>query len=788
MNCLKLAVLTCLLVLVCSPVVTYGQNNPSSFKTKTITPSGNGQAKLFPVSVWYSGGKARAPMLSTITSKSKQQWLDDLKQIKSLGFRMVRTWVSWSAVEPKAGQYHFDNLRLLMRLAKQVGLKVFIQMYDDSAPEWVGKKYGKDALFRTQSGDKIIPQAAPGYSLDNPGVRKSIATFFRKPAQVAIQYPNFYGWDVWSEPHIINWVIIPWKKNAQYGFNPYTQKRFRKWLKHKYRTLDRLNKAWGRTYLNWKDVTAPRFSTILSYTDFIDWKLFLYHKIASDLRMKYNAIRSVDSNHVITAHASPPSLFSSPLNGKDAANDFQRAKQLDYYGLSVYPKHGDHETNWPTWLLEAELDFSYSANEQHGGFYVGELQSGQGTVGLSIGDPVTSGDIREWAWTAVASGAKALNFYAYYPMSSGYESGGYGLINLNGTLTQRSKTAGKIAKIIHKNDRVFVHSVPVKPEIALVYNPLAQMIGGYENIGKSTGRLHTDALVGYYRFFAKNNIPVDFIDRRDLAKSDLSRYKLIIVPYSLIFTERAAQGLKKYVAQGGHVVGDARMAWNNIQGYASRNIPGMGLSKLFGVREAKIKKRKEVTIDIADTGSVLTSGLEGKHLIGTFFAESLQRLPDSQHKVQVLATFADGAPAIASSRYGKGATLFIGSFLGLANQTLPDAHRNNDSFFRNLIDWANVQLPLNAASAGKNGVQVRLQKNRKADTYLLFIINHTKTEKSVSFDLNADHLNLNPTDKTSFTELNGNRAFQETPSSHQLPIHATLHQKGVEVWRIQQTK
>ncbi len=45
------------------------------------------------VSVWYNGGKARAPMLSPITPASRDEWRRDLQQIKSLGFNTVRGWM-----------------------------------------------------------------------------------------------------------------------------------------------------------------------------------------------------------------------------------------------------------------------------------------------------------------------------------------------------------------------------------------------------------------------------------------------------------------------------------------------------------------------------------------------------------------------------------------------------------------------------------------------------------------------------------------------------------------------
>jgi beta-galactosidase len=777
------------------PTLVLAQTESAKTFTRVI-PSNNNikspgnvqETNFFPFSVWYSGGKARAPLVPEVKPGAKKKWLKDLRQIKALGFNMVRTWVSWSDAEPKEGKYHFEHLKLLLKLANKVGLKVFIQMYVDSAPEWVGEKFGESALFQTQNGHKIIPQAAPGYSMDNPGVRKAIAKLYSKTAEIAIQYPNFHGWDIWSEPHIINWIIRPWVQHAQFGFNPYTQDRFRQWLKRKYHTLDKLNEAWGRHYLNWSEVSAPRYSTILSYTDFIDWKLFLYAKLAGDMRLKYNAIRRVDSTHVITAHASPPSILATPMSGKDAANDFQRARQLDYYGLSMYPKHNNHKYNWSSWILELEPDFSYSANIQHGGFYVGELQAGQGTVGLKIGDPIKPSDEREWIWTAIAAGAKAINIYAYYPMSTGYESGGYGLINLDGTLTKRAKEAGDIAKVVRKHGKLFENSPPIKAQIALLYNPLSQMIGGYNNVGTGISGLHSQALIGYYRYFNKHNIPVTFIDKKALTKANISQYKLIIAPYSLMFTKKAAKGLKNYVRKGGHVVGEARMGWNNKQGDASKRIPGLGLAKMFGVQEAKITKRKKFSMKVTDTKSAITKGLGKDTLTGALFAESLKPFPNDNHKAKVLAAFDDGTPAITSTQYGKGKALYIGSFLGLARQRFPHSIKNDDHLLHNLLNWAEVQLPLTTPGVNGEHVEVRLHKNRNDGDYLLFIINHDTTENDVSVHLNPGNLGLNDSRNIVFTQLNGNKKMKKKPSGNTLTVQAKLAGKGVEVWRIHQGK
>jgi len=730
------------------------------------------QPDFFPVSVWYSGGKARAPMLSTITPSSRTEWKKDLAQIKSLGFNTVRTWVEWAHCEPRPGEYHFENLKLLCELAQEVGLRVIIQMYVDSAPDWVGKKF-PDGLFETQSGDKVHSQAAPGFCTDHAGVREAVLNFYTEAAKVAIQYPNFYGWDLWSEPHIVNWAYINYVPNVQFCFCPHTQARFREWLQAKYQTLDNLNQAWYRNFESWDDVHPPRFGTILSYTDFIDWKNFIYEKLAGDLRMRYEAVRRADKTHVITSHAAVPSIFYSPFNGYGATDDFLMAEQVDFYGTSLYPKHNHPARHWELWKFQVAVDFSRSANLKNGGFYVGELQAGKGTIGLQIGDPITPEDHRLWMWSVVARGAKAINIYAYYPMSSGYESGGYGLIDLDGTMTERAKHAGQIARIIHENQKLLLESKPIPAQIAIVYNPLAQMVGG-EQRGDFDG--HQNSLIGYYRFFAEHNILVDFIHRKHLEAGDVSQYRLIIVPYPLMFSQQAAEGLKNFVKQGGYAVAEARLAWNDERGFAAEVIPGMGLSQVFGAIESKVKMVERVKLAVANLSHPLLKNLSaGDTLKGAYFAESLETIKGSHS--QILATLDDGAPGLVASRYGKGETLLIGSFLGLANHPVADA--TNNRLLLNLLDWAGIVRPVTTSHDGKinNPIEVRVQES--GNGYLLFFINHSEKSEELQ-----THLNVKKDGSFTLAELTTGRKVKLNSQNLVLGLNLTLTGKSVQVWHV----
>jgi beta-galactosidase len=687
------------------------------------------EADFFPFSVWYSGGKARAPMLSDITPESREEWRRDLEQIKALGFNTVRTWVEWAKCEPTRGEYRFDNLKLLMELAGEVGLKVFIQMYVDSAPDWVAQEF-PHGLFETQSGIKVYPQAAPGACTDNGDVREAVLNFYTETAKVASSYPNFFGWDLWSEPHIINWAHIDYVPNVQFCFCPGTRARFRDWLRGKYGEIGELNRAWYRNFTEWTEVDPPRFSTILSYTDFIDWKMFIYEKLVEDMRMRYEAVRKGDASNIITAHAVGASLFQSPYVGAGATDDFLMSRPLDFYGVSIYPKHNHPDRHWSLTTLRTVMDFTRSANREKGGWYVGELQAGMGTIALLVSDPVTPDDHRIWAWSAIAKGAKGVNIYAYYPMSSGYEAGGYGLVNLDGTVTERAVHAGNIARVVDKNQSLFLTSTPVKAKVGIVYNPLSQMVGGMQR--RDYPAAHTNSLIGYFRAFADRNVPVDFIHREHIERGELAQYDLVIVPWPIMITREMADGLKSYVENGGYVFAEARIGWNDERGYASEIIPGLGLHEVFGVREHEVRMREDIPIEITDTNHPASKGFKaGDKLKGMLYAKSVE--PLENRTIDILARLEDGSPALVSARYGKGEAMLIGSYLGFANH--PDPDPMNELLFMNLLDWAKVERPFTSSHDGNTDtpVEVRLQENTSG--YVLYVINHSSTSENVTVDI-----------------------------------------------------
>jgi len=729
----------------------------SSEATKSFS---HGSTDFFPVSVWYTGGKVRAPMIEAVTEKSAAEWRADLKQIKELGFNTVRCWIEWAYCEKEEGKYDFSALKLLTDLAGEVGLKVICQVYIDSAPDWVGQKY-PDSAFVASNDLKIHSQSAPGFCFDHRRVREKILNFFSEAAKAVKGKPAFYGWDLWSEPHIINWAEVYQigdLKYIQFCYCPSSQARFRDWLRGKYQKIENLNQAWHRTFKSFDEVEPPRFGTILTYTDYIDWQEYISDKLAEDLALKAQAIKKILPESVVTSHSAVPGLFSLP-SWDGTPDDRKMNDSVDYYGVSIYPKHAGAVRPWSPFFLAAGLDFVRSMAWINKGFYVGELQAGYGVFGMKVSVPVTAEDLRRWLWSMVAYGARAVNIYAYYPMSSGYEAGGYGLVELDGKITPRAKEAGRIAKVINKNMELFLQAQPSRAEIAILYNPLSHMVGGQQTFtaeGQPVGYNNlSESLQGWHRAFYERGIKVDFLHVRDL-KERARNYKLIIAPYPVMISNPFVQELIKFVEEGGTLVTEARCGWIDEKGFSYPVIPGGGLDKVFGCREARL-------LPIQKTGKMVISRSHpalpwlkpGNALDSLFFGESFEI---ENNKAQVLAKGEDGQPMIVLAPFGKGQAMIVGSFVGSAYHHFRNV--NNGKFMAGLADWLGIKSAAEVKTLPEEAL-VELRWLEGPDYWILFAFNQGEREarSEVSLSLpwpKVEIKNLETEEKVAFG-MDGNK-------------------------------
>lgn len=707
---------------------------------------------FIPFAVWYTGGRTRATMVRPPESDSPETWKKDLENIQSCGFNAVRCWVDWASGEPQPGDYHFESLDLLMKLAEEIGLKVIIQIYLDSAPDWLVKYY-PDCHYISADGVPIESQGAPGYCYDHPGVRHAAERFMEALASHVSNYPNFYAWDLWSEPHIVQWGYFDFlPQPSVFCYCHYTVQRFRDWLERKYQDLAELNKAWYRQFSSWDLIPAPKFISLMTYTEYIDWIHFIQDKLAEDLHWRHQTIRRCD-NHITTSHSAVPSLITLPLDEQGSPDDWKMARSVEIWGTSHYPKHlGAKETNDPSFRA-AMLDATRSACDANNApFWLGELQAGHGYVGM-FASHMTEEDARQYTLHPLAHGAKGLCFYAWHPMSSGYESAGFGMANLDGTPSERALAVGSIARSLSQDMELFYLGKPPKADVAICWNVYANIM--WQCMREPWHYIPSRCYIGAYRALYLEHLPVDFIHVEEISQGKLSNYRVLYLPFAFMTPRSMAVQIASFVEQGGIVLAEARTGWNDEKGYCGTAVPGFGLEKVFGCREKGAQGIEEgipIPIRITREHVVLPSLRPGQVIFGARFQETLEPLAKD---AEVIGVFEDGSPAIIAHRYGKGWAIFVGTMLSLAFYKSGD--QNTANFLKGITCQAGIEPPIRVKGINPDlDLEPRILEGVHEDEHpfaIFFAFNHTDQYLEPSFEIQMPEGNYQTVDVLTGTTL-----------------------------------
>jgi beta-galactosidase len=359
-------------------------------------------------------------------------------------------------------------------------------------------------------------------------------------------------------------------------------------------------------------------------------------------------------------------------------------------------------------------------------------------------------------------------------MSSGYESGGFGLNHLDGTITDRAKLAGSIAHVVDRNQSLFLDARPPRAEVAVVYNPLAHFVGGRQRAAAYGGPqgevvgIERDSLLGVHRALFSRSAPLDYVHINHLSVEKLRQYKLVFFPYPLMLPEASVAPLREYVRGGGTLVAEARLAWNNEKGFASDRIPGLGLWEVMGCREIAIETPPGGRTTIRWSSADLPGFSAGDVLPARWYKETLEPLSSS---ARVVAQFGDGGAAAVMSAYGKGRTLMLGSYVSASAQSTPTAE--SERFFAGLLEWAGVTLPIRVT-----GGTIEARHLESGKETLLFLFNHGRQEARSEVWLRRD------AGEYTAMDLVGGRSVRLTKAPDGVTVNVVLPSSGVQVLRI----
>ncbi len=590
-------------------------------------------------------------------------WQRDIRHMKELGFTCVKHWAVWNWIERTPGTFDFSDLDELVGLSAEAGLAVIINTIPEGAPYWVYEG-NEDALYKTADGGRGEPGGPanlptggwPGLCMDSPEFAGLVARFIRETARHYKDVKAVTVIDVWNEPHLE--PMYDYRSNML-CYCGYSRQAFTDWLRQKYGTLEMLNQAWLRTYTDWSQVSPPpRFGT---WTDMLDWRYFWLENLRKWLRLRVEAAREGAPDKKIQTHVAYSGILGNRIVGglaNELGDEFLLAPEVDYFGLSSFPKWLMGEQNAYRHLLHSEM----IAEASHGKlFYQVELQGGGGKPGLLGGEVPAGADVKIWNWNTVAAGGKGSVYWQYAPEPAGVESPGFGLTGFRGEDTERSLAAGQMAGLLNQPWLESARRVPCQNAVYVSRKSDVLCFAA-----ERREEMYAGGLSGVFKAAYETGTAVGFFHEDYIAELPEAAVKFLYLPMTLILSPQEQEILGQFVERGGTLVAEACPGLYRPDGLLDQE--SAALNRIFGLEHREIQAMPEwgeVTAHwIEEAEAQRTDRADGsgarspQPFTGLFYRQLVIPGPEAR----VLAAFEDGEPAVTERMLGEGRAIWIGTF------------------------------------------------------------------------------------------------------------------------------
>jgi beta-galactosidase len=568
------------------------------------------------------------------------QWERDIKKIADMGFEFTHfAEFAWAQLEPEEGRYDFKWIDRAVQLADKYNLRVIMCTSTATPPVWLTRKY-PEILETLENGSQYDHGARQHASFSSEIYRSYSLKMVAELAQHYGKDKRIMGWQIDNEPRIF------------YDFGNDAHKRFRHWLKTKYKTIDALNVAWGTnfwsaTYSDFDQINIPKQNQWgMNYHQRLDHARFIDQETASFLDEQAKVIRQYSTHEQwITSNYIP--RYDVGYIGMSNELDFDTYTRYMVYGgdPGIGPRGyrvGDYSR------IPFSNDFFRSTKGMYG---VMELQPGQVNWG-SINSQPLPGAVRLWLWHVFAGGSKFTCTYRFRAPLYGYEQYHYGIVSYDGiTPTPGGLEFSQFIKeveLLRENydSKTTLPEDYEKRKTAILFNADNVMA---INMNKQTKEWDTyNHFNAYYKALKSVGAPVDFI--RD--SSNFYRYSILIAPaYQQIDNEMILK-LTRYAESGGNLVLTCRTGHQNRLGHLWEAPFAQPIYDLIG---AEIQ-----SYDLPMPQSPNWVTFEATDYSWTSWGELLKPRAGTDVWATYKGDFYEGIPAIISRKIGKGSVTYIG--------------------------------------------------------------------------------------------------------------------------------
>jgi beta-galactosidase len=451
----------------------------------------------------------------------------DIALMQKAGINVVRIGESsWGLWEPEDGKFEFAWMDRVVEKLHAAGIRIILGTPTYSIPAWMYKEH-PEILVTRLGGQSLFYGLRQNTDLLNPTYRFYCERVIRKILEHYKNNPAIIGFQIDNET------------SSAYAANHDVQVGFQEYLKSKFKTVDELNKIWGLNYwgqrLNdWTEL--PPRDGIINPGWKLEWERYSQWLTTDFLAWQTKIVNEYKGPNQFVMHdfAGPPNPV---VNEEDVARSLDIAAANPYHGTQ---DQFDGETS--------SMVGDYTRSLKNTNYLITETNAE--AIGWDSKEqfPPYDGQLRLDVYTHASSGANMIEYWHWHSIHYGQETYWKGVLGHDLT---PGRTYDEVSRTAHELQRIGPEIVDIqrRNQVAILYSDDSYY--GIEFMKFSDRVNYRSVLRQMYHTLYRANVGVDFVFPDS---TDLSKYKVIVVPPLYVASDALLKRLADYVHDGGNLV------------------------------------------------------------------------------------------------------------------------------------------------------------------------------------------------------------------------------------------
>ncbi len=495
----------------------------------------------------------------------------DLEMMEAAGMNLIRIAEStWATEEPENGVFDFTHVRRVLEAAGRHGISVIVGTPTYAVPPWLAAEH-PEILAVTERGPEKYGRRQ-NMDITSPAYLFHAERVIRALMECVQEYDCVIGFQLDNET------------KHYHTSGPNVQKRFARYLKGKFGTVEEMNREFGLNYWSnrvdcWENLPDPTGSINGSYraefekfrrglvTEFLSWQA-----------------------RIVSEYLKPGQFLTHNFDFEWRGHSFGVQPEVDHKQASRAVTVAGCDIYHPSQsrLTGEEIAFCGDLARclKHDNYLVLETQA----QGFAQWTPFP-GQLRLQAFSHLASGADCVEYWHWHSIHNSFETYWKGVLSHDlqpNAVYQEACSVG--ADFRRLGDRI-AHLKKTCQVAFLVSN---DSLEGLRQFPLPGGMGYNDVVRALYNVLYELNVECDVLFPEDVSR--LFQYSMVVVPALYSAPDALLEQLKNYVNQGGHLVATFKTGFSNEFLTVSHEKQPHLLSQCFGVTYDQFAQPEDVSL------------------------------------------------------------------------------------------------------------------------------------------------------------------------------------------------